>query len=414
MVQPPQSGQEGIGGYGRDVPPGVAEVLQRLESQVINLEGQLSSLQQEKDALTEGLEQAHSQLETERRARTNLEAAQSNRQSEEARIDSMRKAVQGQLDQVHVYHVSNNSGEQIPAHSPMRINGKISGTDFYKVIKPDVVDIPAAELLFAGASPIASGGYGIAFSPQDMFVSVDVDTAPSVGDTVGTQASSWVMKTGNNSGLVALSATDPAYVRQSGGGASGVALQITGLHSDSPSSDGETMLVADVYANGFWKSKTHSGVTVHLADYPGDYQNVPLHPEVIGIPFCNQQWTGNSGSTYTETVYEAHYPTQVNSFVWEATADASSGTITAKRVNEDGSLASPEKTFDVYSNNIYSGDRGILVQSADGKIVFIAQDTYKYVWEATADASSGTITAKRVNADGSLASPEKTFDVLPS
>ncbi len=196
-----------------------------------------------------------------------------------------------------------------------------------------------------------------------------------------------------------------------------VMVKITGQHPDSPTGTGEQrMFVGEIVESG-WQTSMNWG-------FIGEISII-----VLGIPFNAKaatgkvtlaypswlEWDNANGNTVTETVYYALPPDEAMTVV---TNDDMTSNDTFYQVeyvdasgNKNGETAQAKRPYDTLIN---SGTYGTLVRDSNGDEVFDPLVTLNGIWEATADASSGTITAKRVNADGSLASPEKTFDVLPS
>lgn len=131
----------------------------------------------------------------------------------------------GGLQGINQFDVYNDSGEAIPAYSPMLITERVAKTTggFYlKVGKPTADS--QHQVVFNGGwvLPYQKFSKGTLEFTRSGICAGYNGTAPTIGSNVGTQTGSWKMKSGNLGWLVLAvdTARSLVYIRPSGGGGS--------------------------------------------------------------------------------------------------------------------------------------------------------------------------------------------------
>lgn len=236
-MKPSQSRPSPIGGHTEGLSPEAQRAIEQLSSEIGSLRSQLAQAISETTALRERANSLEQSARTAQKDITTAEASIDGDKSQLTRLFKKMAVMQRDLNPLHTYAVLNSEAEEIPAYSVCEITGKNADTEVYTVRKPTADSLSPGILLFTGGAAIpaytegggetAPAGRGVAFSPFDKPITVNIDTAPTVGAQAGTVNGSWSLKLGN-SGLVAMDIGNPCKVRAAGDASGSIGLATMG------------------------------------------------------------------------------------------------------------------------------------------------------------------------------------------
>jgi len=103
--------------------------------------------------------------------------------------------------------------------------------------------------------------------------------------------------------------------------------------------------------------------------------------------------------------------------IWDASANDWTDKTNGRTFDSNSDTEPPIQEEDNVQGLPDGGELVVLVRKHvddEGNKQWIFRTRLQGTWEATTDASSGKITLKRLNSDGSLAGTGQSFDVIPS
>lgn len=261
MAKPQQSKNSPLAGSLQGVDPELRQTLERMEGEIQSLRNKLATEQSTSGGLKRQVEELKQATHREEQTRKRIDGDIEEAGHRELRREKRQQETSRTVDRMHVYHVYNDSGEQIPARAACEITDKSANAELYNVNKPSADSLSPGIVLINGPIAIPADSRGIAYSPFDFAVTAGYSGDITSVCDVGTANDSWTLKV-DNYGFSALYADSENSLcrilpNASGGAKSTVLAETTG----SPSNG---VYPCDLYGNGFDSDATETNVDVEV------------------------------------------------------------------------------------------------------------------------------------------------------